>query len=123
MDTSNNPMPSWLVTTLSVVVAITFVVMAIPKLMADEYMVSTFERFGLNLSFVRFIGVAELAGAVGLFVPRLAPLAAGGLGLVVAGAVIEHLVHDPVAQAVLPAVLLGLCAFLAYSRRHEMQAR
>ncbi len=120
---TNNPMSSWFVTTLSAVVAITFVAVAIPKLMGDEHMISTFERFGLSLNFLRFIGVAELAGAVGLFLPRLAPLAAGGLGLVVAGAVVEHLMYDPVTQAVPPAVLLVLCAFLAYSRRHEMQAR
>ena len=107
---------------LSVVVALAFVGAAIPKLMGAEQMVSTFERFCLSLNFLRFIGVAELTGAVGLFLPRLAPLAAGRLALVVAGAVAEHLMHDPVAEAVTPAVLLVLCAFLAYSRRHEMQA-
>ena len=114
---SNTPARSRLVTILSAVVALAFVGAAIPKLMGAEHMVSTFERFGLS------IGVAELAGAVGRFLPRLAPLAAGGLAVVVAGAVAEHLMHDPVAQAVAPAVLLVLCVFLAYSRGHEMETR
>ena len=120
---SNTPARSRLVTILSAVVALAFVGAAIPKLMGAEHMVSTFERFGLSLNFLRFIGVAELAGAVGLFLPRLAPLAAGGLAVVVAGAVAENLMHYPVAQAVAPAVLLVLCVFLAYSRGHEMETR
>jgi uncharacterized membrane protein YphA (DoxX/SURF4 family) len=73
--------------------------------------------------FLRFIGVAETAGGLGLILPSLlrirpglTPLAAAGLVIIMIGAtVIGVLGGDPMAVLV-PAVVGLLAAFVAYGR-------
>ena len=76
--------------------------------------------------FVRFIGVAEVLGAIGLILPGLVriwpvltPLAASGLVIIVTGATVLTLVGVvPVgaAMALIPLVVGLLSAFVAYGR-------
>jgi uncharacterized membrane protein YphA (DoxX/SURF4 family) len=74
-------------------------------------------------AFLRFIGVAELLGGLGLVLPGLfrirsdlAPLAALGLVIIMAGATGLGLVmRDPVATLI-PFVVGGLATFVAYGR-------
>jgi len=73
---------------------------------------------------VRGIGVAELAGGVGLILPsalriapRLTPLAAAGLVLVMLGAAGTHIVlGDPPGMAFPSLVLGAIAAFVAWGR-------
>ena len=71
---------------------------------------------------VKFIGAAELLGALGLILPAatgialiLTPLAATGLGVVMIGAIITHIRRREPA-ALVPAVLLVLAAVVAWGR-------
>jgi uncharacterized membrane protein YphA (DoxX/SURF4 family) len=73
--------------------------------------------------FVRFIGVVEVLGAIGLILPwllhirpGLTPLAAAGLVVVMIGATVYTLAAGDVASAVMPLVVGLLCAFVAYGR-------
>ncbi len=73
--------------------------------------------------FLRFIGVAEVLGAIGLILPgllgirpRLAPLAAAGLVIVMIGATVLTLAGGDVAPALIPLVVGLLSAFVAYGR-------
>ena len=76
--------------------------------------------------FVRFLGVAEVLGAIGLILPGLVhiwpvltPLAASGLVIIVTGATVLTLVGVvPVgaAMALIPLVVGLLSAFVAYGR-------
>jgi uncharacterized membrane protein YphA (DoxX/SURF4 family) len=75
-----------------------------------------FETFGLPAGMATFIGVCEMAGAVGLLVPRLAGLAASGLVVIMLGAVYSHVTHDPVLFALPAFAMGGLCAYVAGSR-------
>jgi len=76
-----------------------------------------------SLPFIRFIAACELAGAVGLIVPRatsilpvLTPLAAAGLGVIMIGAARAHAqLHEP-KNVVTNVVLLALCLFVAIGR-------
>jgi len=75
-----------------------------------------FETFGLPGGMALFIGICEIAGGIGVLIPRLAGLAASGLVIIMVGAVYSHVTHDPVAQAV-PALAIGLlCGYVAYAR-------
>ena len=74
-------------------------------------------------AFLRFIGVAEVFGALGLVLPGLfgirtglTPLAAAGLVLIMIGAVAITIPTMGVAMAVLPAIAGLLAAFVAYGR-------
>lgn len=72
---------------------------------------------------LRFIGLSELAGALGVTLPAatrilpfLTPLAAGGLATVMVLATLFHLYLGDVAGAAFPLVLLGLSLFVAWGR-------
>lgn len=76
--------------------------------------------------FLRFIGVAEVAGAVGLILPwltriqpRLTPVAASGLVVIMAGATVVTMMGTPAAGAAVPFVVGLLAATVAYGRRPQ----
>ena len=77
--------------------------------------------------FVRFLGVAEVLGAIGLVLPRLlgirpglTPLAASGLVIIMTGATVLALTGvvpgGGVAPVLIPLVVGLLSAFVAYGR-------
>lgn len=73
--------------------------------------------------FLPFIGVAELLGGIGLLLPwltriqpKLTPLAAAGLVIIMIGAVVLTLLTGEIAMALMPLVVGLLCAFVAYGR-------
>ncbi len=72
---------------------------------------------------VRFIGVSEFAGALGLILPaatrirpKLTPIAAGGLVLVMALAAVFHLTRGEYGAIGVNATLGALAAFIAWGR-------
>jgi hypothetical protein len=73
--------------------------------------------------FVRFIGVAETLGAIGLILPGLlrirpglTPLAAAGLAIIMIGATVVTVMAGDVAPALIPVVVGLLLVFVAYGR-------
>ena len=73
--------------------------------------------------FLRFIGVCETLGAIGLILPALlrirpglTPLAASGLVIIMIGATVISFMVGPVATAILPMVVGLLLVFIAYGR-------
>lgn len=73
--------------------------------------------------FIRFIGVCEVLGALGLVLPGLlrirqglTSLAATGLAIIMVGAVIISIAADGIAAGIAPLVVGLLCAFVAYGR-------
>jgi hypothetical protein len=73
--------------------------------------------------FLRFIGVAELAGGLGLILPGLSgirpgltPLAAAGLAIIMIGATVLSVATAGLAAALIPLVVGLLLAFVAYGR-------
>ena len=78
----------------------------------------------LPILFVRFIGVVEVLGALGLLLPGLlknrrwlTPLAATGLLIIMVGAVVLTAMGLGISQAFVPLVAGVLCAAVAYGRR------
>jgi len=72
---------------------------------------------------VKGIGVLEILAAVGLVVPAalgiapvLAPLAATGLVLLMAGAIVTHLRRREMQPVAMNLIFLALSAFVAWSR-------
>jgi putative oxidoreductase len=76
-----------------------------------------FARIGLGPWFLYLTGALELAGAIGLLIPRLSGLAALGLAGVMVGAVLIHLfVLPPWYFAVMPALLGIVFGLIAWGR-------
>ncbi len=88
---------------------------ASPKLAGQQYAVEMFTQIGAGQWFRYLVGALELAGAIGLLIPRLAGLVALGLAGVMVGAVLTQvLVLDSAVMALTPGflgVVLGLIAW------------
>jgi hypothetical protein len=80
-------------------------------------------QFPFPSLFVRFLGIAEVLGALGLILPGLlrirpglTPLAAAGLVVIMIGAVVVTLMTMDAMLALFPLVVGLLAAFVAYGR-------
>ena len=101
---------------LSGLAALAFLMAGGSKLAGAPMMVAVFQKIGLGQWFRYLTGGLEVAGAIGLFLPKYAFYAALLLAAVMVGAVVSHLTilgGSPVA----PLVLLALTASIAYLRR------
>lgn len=104
---------------IQVLLAALFVFAGGMKLVAPADSLST--QLSLPVPFLRFIGVAELLGGLGLVLPGLlrvrtglTPLAAAGLVVIMVGATVVSLPGG--AAALLPVVVGLLAALVAYGR-------
>jgi hypothetical protein len=77
----------------------------------------------LSAAFLRFVGVCEVLGAIGLILPGvlhirpgLTPLAAAALVGIMIGAVVVTVMTVGVAMALMPFIVGMLLVFVAYSR-------
>jgi hypothetical protein len=73
--------------------------------------------------FIRFLGVAEITGAFGLILPtllrikpRLTPIAASCLIVIMIGATVISLIAGGIPMAAMPFILGILAGFVAYGR-------
>jgi|SRR5882724_776758 len=106
---------------IQVLLALLFLFAGVTKLILPiEEMTKQMPMPGL---FLRFLGVAEVLGALGLILPGLfriktwlTPLAAAGLMIIVIGATVITLMMGGGATAAIPLVTTLLCALVAYGR-------
>ena len=104
---------------LLVIISLGFIMAAVPKLMSDPMSVAGFQKAHLPLWFMYFIGIAEIAGAIGLWVRSLSVYAAAGLYIILAGAVVVTILFDNPALAIVPVVygiILGIVMKLGKSK-------
>jgi hypothetical protein len=110
--------PLWI---LQGLLAATFLFAGSMKLMLPIEMLTA--QMPLPGLFVRFIGVSEVLGAVGLILPcllhirqGLTPLAASGLVIVMIGATALTIATGDVVSALLPLTVGLLATFVAFGR-------
>jgi uncharacterized membrane protein len=103
--------------------ACAFLLAGVPKLVMSAEQMASPGPVQVPVLFVRFIGVCEILGAVGMIVPwltgirsGLTPLAAAGLVIIMAGASVINVING-MATFAIPTVILGLlAASVAYGR-------
>ncbi|MGH8877031.1 MAG: DoxX family protein [Stackebrandtia sp.] len=99
-----------------------FAFAAVPKLLGDPTTTEMMAKMGSGAWLGYFIGACELAGAIGLLVPRLTGLAATGLALLMVGATISNLGPlDFASAAPTTAVLAVVFAAIAWARRESIR--
>lgn len=110
---------------LQILLAILFVVGGVPKLILPASMLQppSPNAIVFPVSFLRFIGVCEVLGGLGLVLPGvfktrqyLIPLAAVGLLIIVIGATVTTVMSGGGVMASIPLVCALLLAFVAYGR-------
>ncbi|MBO0827893.1 MAG: DoxX family protein [Streptosporangiales bacterium] len=107
-----------------IALAAVFVFVSAPKLLGDPTAVATFHVIGFGQWFRYLTGACELAGAIGLLIPRLSGLAATALVGLMIGATLTNLFLVPGMQAAAAVtVLLGVVfAVIAWLRRDRTVA-
>jgi uncharacterized membrane protein YphA (DoxX/SURF4 family) len=107
--------------TVQVLLALLFVSAGASKEAMSAAQLTQFSS--LPVPFIRFIGVCELLGALGLILPGLfrirpglTPLAAAGLVIIMVGATVVTLATSTVAAALLPLVVGVLAVSVVYGR-------
>ena len=110
---------------IQILLALLFLFAGVPKLiMLDELMKNAPpDATRLPDFFLKFIGVCEVLGALGLILPgllrkrqELTTLAAIGLLIIMIGAVVISIKDGGVAAGIVPLIVGLLCAFVAYGR-------
>ncbi|MEL7106670.1 MAG: DoxX family protein [Pseudomonadota bacterium] len=97
---------------------VTLVMLAggVMKLTGNPLATASFAALGLPAWFALFIGVCEIAGAVGLWLRKTSMLAAIGIAIIMVGAVYYHIMHTPISEAI-PAFVVLACCGLIISRK------
>jgi uncharacterized membrane protein YphA (DoxX/SURF4 family) len=93
---------------LGYLLALVFAASGGAKLLSLQFEIEAFASWGYPLEFMYLTGALEVAGAVGLLVPRLSALAALCLAALMVGAVGTHALHGEWAM-----MLVALCILLA----------
>jgi uncharacterized membrane protein YphA (DoxX/SURF4 family) len=89
---------------LTVLMSLMFLPTAFFKLTNFFLAVGFFTKWEIPLWMMHFIGASELAGAVGLLVPRTRTAAAFALFLLMIGGLVTHLTHGEYGFAAMPII-------------------
>ncbi len=106
---------------LQALLALQFAMAGLVKVLGDPSMVEMFATIGIGQWFRYVVGALELAGAVGVLIPRLSGLAALGLVCLMVGATLTNLFVLG-ASPLLTIVLLLVGALVAWGRWPKTRA-
>lgn len=97
--------------------AVLFLLSGTPKLI-DPGWVNRFENWGYSMWFLYVIAVLEIAGAIGLLIPRLASYAACGLIVIMFGAMYTHITHGQgILWNIIYVVILSVIGLFRWQRK------
>lgn len=107
---------------LTILLTVVFFGAGLSKLIAAPKLAESFGGWGLPAWTMFVVGGLEVVGALGLWVPRVQGLAALGLVALMIGAIVTHLRVGEIPYALVPLLLSGLTAVLAWMRLGEERA-
>jgi len=114
--------------TIQAVLALLFLFAGVVKLATSSAELA--QQSPLSPLFIKLIGLAEVAGGLGLVLPGLlrtarylTPLAAAGLTIIMVGATVLTAAAGQIGPALFPAVVGLLAAFVAYKRWQPARGR
>src|SRR5438874_10089452 len=118
MKTNNRVL--WVVQGL---LAAMFLLAGVPKLVMSAEQMAAPGPIQVPVLFVRFIGVCEILGAIGMILPGLTgirpgltPLGAAGLVIIMIGATVVNIIDGPAPFAIVTAILGLMAAYVVYGR-------
>lgn len=101
---------------LMAVVSLVVIGGGVSKLAGVEMVLASFATLGLPAWFGKFIGVAEIAGGLGIWHRKTSALAAAGLSIIMVGALYYHVMHTPIAEGIAALVVLAICLWIIKRR-------
>ena len=106
-----------------IIVSVVFGVAGLTKVMGLPFEAEAFERWGFPVGFMYFIGILEIAGALGMWTRKLGAFAALCLAVLGAGAVVTRLVHAEWVAAAVTAVVFLVALHFVWQQRRELFPR
>ena len=100
-----------------VLMSLAFLAAGSAKLAGVPMMHAEFATMGLPDWFAYFIGAAEVAGALGLYVRQTSAWAAAGLFIITLGAIYFHLTYH--VPSPIPAIVLAILAAIVFFARRK----
>jgi putative oxidoreductase len=88
----------------------------IAKLMGVEMVLASFATLGLPAISGTFIGLCEIAGGIGIWFRRTSKYAAGGLAIIMLGAIYYHALHTPIMEGLVAFIILLICGYIVKRR-------
>jgi DoxX-like family len=126
-SSTTKPMINYLLWTVQVLLALLFLFAGGAKLVLPAEALKG--QVAVPIVFLRFIGVCEVLGALGLVLPGifriarfLTPMAATGLAIIMLGATVVNVVGGAVPVALITLVIGLLAAFVVYGRRQAISS-
>ena len=108
---------------LSYVLAFIFLASGLAKLLALQFEVEAFSRWGFSISFMYLVGAIEVAGAIGLLISRWSSLVALCLAVFMLGAIGIHIIHKEWPMfAVAVSIAFAACCLAWSGRKNIRQA-
>ena len=104
---------------VTALLSLAFLGAGIMKLTGAEEMRQGFENWGYPIFFMYIIGLCEVAGAIGLWLRRFSYAAKVCFIILMAGAVLTHLVFDGVGDAIGAVILLIFAVVTLILHRRE----
>lgn len=101
--------------------AIIFLLSGGAKLVSLPFEVDAFARWGYPLWFMYLTGLLEVAGAIGLLLPRLSALAGACLAGLMVGAVMTHVIHAEWPMLVIAGSIMLLAIWHGWRGRDEIR--
>ena len=102
--------------------SIGFLLASLGKLTSNPQVIQMFKNWGYPDRFYLIIGILELSGAILLLVPKVSKYAAIGLIIIMIGAFITHLLHDPIQEILRPLIFtffLGAILYISRTAKHK----
>lgn len=95
-----------------VILSILFLLASLGKLTNNEAVIEMFSNWGFFNSFYLIIGVLELSLAILLLIPKTSLYSAISLFVIMIGALITHIIHDPISQIIRPLIFMALLSIV-----------
>ncbi len=106
---------------LRILLSIGFLFASSGKLTQNEYVIIMFRDWGYSDGFYMIIGILELVLAIMILIPKSSLYAAIGLMFIMIGAMITHMIHDPLLEIIRPLVFMILLGFSIYLQVYSIK--
>ena len=108
---------------LRILLSLAFLAAGLPKFLPQSGWRERFAGWGYPGWFVFVIGALEVAGVIGLWIPRISRAAMALLAVIMVGALLTNLTHPPMGQALRPIIFLLLILVLWLLRERGVLQR
>lgn len=106
-----------------IIISVLFILASIGKLTNDPSVIQMFQEWGYFKGFHMIIGVLEFVLAILLLIPKTSVYAGISLFVLMIGAMVTHLLNDPITEIFRPAIFMFLLTIIVYLQWDKIKFR